>query len=170
MDTCCVIDLLKGDLLLPPDVNDNEIWSYRKLLEASKRGDIGLFCSAFVYAECTHLKGEDKNKVLNDEVKEKINWLLDSGQSGVTMAAITPFTLEIARELLWEYDISLKPGDSVHVATAIELRAKELITSDDFGKENIQRLKDHYGLDVCEGSETKMIPIELRQNDAFESE
>lgn len=169
MDTCCVIDLLKDDLSVPvaPGRSDN-IWHYRKLLEASRRGDIQVMCSGFVLAECAYIRDENDNRLLNDEVKKKIEWLLWSGESGLIPALNTWHTYEITRDLVWNHDAKPKGADRVHIAKAVELNAKEFLTTDDrIGEENRAAIQSAYGLSIIPGKDTELIPQDLRQGEVI---
>ena len=105
-----------------------------------------------------------RRKHLLDEVKQSFNSLLLSGQY-VKLVQISPFIGEDARSLRWKHSILLKPADAVHVATALERKCEEFLTTNG----RLARLSqvgkglEKLGLRVCAGRDTSCLADSYRQ-------
>lgn len=169
IDTNCLIDYLKKQTGIPiaPE-REKDIWFCGQLRIAAKQGHLELFASSYVGAELTHLKNDKQQWILSDEVKQAIDGLLYSGRSGILIANTTMFTIEKGRDLVWHHGITLKPADLIHIASAVELGAREFVTVDDrIGIEARRKIEEACGLKVISPSDTQILPAHLRQVDAL---
>jgi hypothetical protein len=124
LDACCFIDLAKQAIgTLPADRADHA-WYTWKLLEANRNEDIELFTSTLTIAECTHADG-----VMDDRVKNLFMRLLMSGQY-VRLVQPTPFVAADGRDLRWRHGIVLRGADYIHLASAMTIKATEVLTTD----------------------------------------
>lgn len=102
-DSCLFIEMAKTALNKPVDNNrHNEIWFCKKLLEASRDGEIEVFTSMITIAECLHV---DTITNIDDETKRLFRGMLTSGNSGVTPVSISIFTVSDARDIVWKQNI-----------------------------------------------------------------
>lgn len=163
IDACCFIDMVKTETgkTLASEKNA-DVWHLKRLLEANRDGQVALFTSTLSIAECTH--GGDGD--IGPEVKSIFNRLLLSGQY-VRLVQITPFIAQDARDLRWTHGISLKGADSIHVASALEMKCEEFLSADGklmrIGAEG-GRLS-RFGLYVKPGRDTACLPARYRQLD-----
>jgi hypothetical protein len=126
VESCCFIDLAKtryGTALKEAD-REKQIWFAERILRAGRAGDLQVYTSAMTSIECIHI-----NRQYSPEIQQIFKGLL-SGASGVIIVQPDPFIIDRARELRWVYNIELKPMDSLHVASALEVGCVELITTD----------------------------------------
>lgn len=161
IDSCCFIDMVKtavGKVLASG--RDEDVWHLKRLFEANRDGEIELFTSTLTIAECTHV-GEGE---LSDEIKSRFNRLLLSGQY-VRLTQMTPFIAQDARDLRWEHGLSPKPADSIHLASALDRKCEEFLSSD--GKlERISKFASELsrrGLYVKRAKDTACLPAKYRQ-------
>jgi predicted nucleic acid-binding protein len=162
LDSCCFIEMAKHDLHAINSIPDSDIWYYRKLLEASRNGDIKVFTSLLTISECLHVKSKNDKVILNDEVKRLFTGILTSGRSGVTSIQPSLFIIERARDLNWIYNLSLRAMDRLHVASALEVGCSEFITTDGGIHSKSQELNDQ-GLAIIYARNTTVLPAEYRQ-------
>lgn len=131
LDSCCYIDVAKGRAGVPFNKKGEEdraedLWYLETLLTAAFNGDIEIYASALVIAECLHT--DDRNAI-PDNVKDTFKMLLTSG-SAVKLIAVDFFVSERARDLLWNDGIFCGgAADQIHVATALEAKCEEFITT-----------------------------------------
>ncbi len=166
IDTCCFIDLVKVEIGAGVDPErENDAWHVKKLMEAHRDGEVLLFTSTLTIAECRHA-GESPP---SDAVKSQFARVLTSGQY-VRLVQMTPFIAQDARDLSWTHSINLAGADSVHVASAIEMKCEELLTSNGrmgrVGKHADTLLR--LGLVCRQGRDTQCLPQKYRQQDAFD--
>lgn len=161
IDSCGFIDMVKVDVGKSIDLDrQKDVWHLKKLLEAARDKHVEVYTSAFTLAECVHVGDVD----ITDEVKQSFNSLLLSGQY-VKLVQISPFIGEDARSLRWKHSILLKPADAVHVATALERKCEEFLTTNG----RLARLSqvgkglEKLGLRVCAGRDTSCLPDSYRQ-------
>lgn len=157
MDACCFIDLAKSKIGKQSYNRKDDVWHIHQLLKAAQSNEIMVFSSILSVAECSHAEGS-----CDDKVKDLFNSILTSGRV-VTLSQCTIFTAEKARNLLWKSHIKLRGADAIHVASALESRCEEFITSDRKGMlkqaEKIAKL----GLQVVPAQDTTHLPRSYRQ-------
>ena len=72
--------------------------------------------------------------------------------------------IECARSLTWDHDITTKPFDSLHIATALEFHCSEFITTDTNSiKTDDKHRCNGLGLSIINATETKKLPEVYRQ-------
>jgi hypothetical protein len=80
---------------------------------------------------------------------------------------MTPFIAQDARDMRWVHGIALKGADSIHVASALDRKCEEMLSSN--GK--LERLSTHsgalsrFGLYVKAARDTACLPAKYRQLD-----
>lgn len=167
MDACCFIDLAKSSLSVytKPD-REPHIFYSRKFLEAARANNITVYTSSVTAIECVVIKDESQPNapvVEEDTVKPLFRGMLMSGKSGVMPVIPTPRMVEDARDLRWTHDITCKPMDALHLATAIKMGCTHFLTTDNLGAENIKKLGG-MGLIVCKADEAShLLPSQYRQ-------
>lgn len=153
-DACCFIDLVSHELSIGvKSGRDSHVYYCRKFLEAARNKEASVFTSTLTVAECTHIKDDSDQSnhktVLTDEVKRLFEGMLLSARSGVIPVQPTPRIVKSARDLQWKHGATFKPMDSLHIATAIEMKCGYFLTTDGRLKpENIKIVND-LGLIVC---------------------
>jgi len=152
-DACCFIDLAKTKLTIPTLVErEKHIYFCRKILEASRAKEMGVYTSTITLAECVKLQDtsrpEGQQTIDDERVQKLFKGMLQSGV-GVMPVAATPSITEAARNLRWKHSITIKPMDAIHVATAVAMKCTHFVTTDArFGAENVKRIAA-LGLIVC---------------------
>lgn len=169
-DACCFIDLAKTALDLQiEDGREPHIFFCKKLIDAARVKEAVVLTSSLTVTECTHIKDKsqaDNVKIIKDnEVKRLFHGMLLSGKSGVLPAQPTPLIVEKARDLVWEYQTTLKAMDALHVATALQHKCTHFITTDNLGDENI-KIINSLGLAVCSADKVShLLPDHHKQLD-----
>ncbi len=161
IDACAFIDMVKTSIgkTLATD-REQDVWHMKKLLEASRDKEIEIFTSTLTIAECTHIGDTD----ISEAVKNAFSTILMSGQY-VKLVQTTPFIGEDARDLRWKHGIALKGADSIHVASALDRKCEELLTTNG----RLLRLTTHadklakLGLRIGSGRATLCLPDKYRQ-------
>jgi len=168
IDTCCLIDLVKVEIGGGNDQDkENDVWHVKKLMEANRDGEVLLYTSTITIAECRHAGTSPPSEA----VKSQFVRLLTSGQY-LRLVQMTPFIAQDARDLSWNHGIHLKGADSIHVASAIEMKCEEMLTSNGrlgrVGQHNgpLQR----FGLACIEARNTQCLPQKYRQQDFIDGE
>ncbi len=139
----------------------------RRLLAASRDSVIRVITSSVTIAECLHL-GDPAQPVPNANTQRFFSELLTSGKSGVFLTQPIQSIFELARSLRWKRHVFLKPMDSIHVATALHHRCKEILTRDG----DIFKVRDQLAdldLSVAFPSQTELLPDTYRQDDFDET-
>jgi predicted nucleic acid-binding protein len=161
IDTCCFIDLARVEIKDRLDTDrENDAWHIKKLMEAHRDGEIRLFTSAITIVECRH-GGQNPP---SEEIKSQFSRLLMSGQY-VQLVQPTPFIMVDGRDLTWVHGLNIKGADSIHVASALDRKCEEFLTSNGrlarFGQHGstLQRL----GLACKPARETQCLPTKYRQ-------
>jgi predicted nucleic acid-binding protein len=151
-----------------PLTNEREtgVWFLKRLLEASRDKEVDVFTSTLSIAECTHV-GENR---IPDKVKTEFSRLLMSGQY-VKLVQVTPFIAEKARDLRWDHGINLRGADSIHAASALEMKCNELLSLDGrFNRINAHvRTFKRLGLEIRNAHQTTCLPEKYRQLDLTEA-
>lgn len=146
LDTCCFIDLASHQLNMPIiDKRESHIFICQQLIRASQNQDINVYTSSLTSVECRYIKDRTSTppkKIITQELKDLFNRILMSGKSGVYPVMPTPKIIELSKDLEWKYEITTKPFDSLHIATALSMKCTHFITTDDIGTENIIKIRE----------------------------
>jgi len=163
LDSCCFIDAAKyRDAGSAPDDKKQDVWFTQQLLRASEAGDIQVHTSSLTIAECTHV-GEHPPP---EEIKRLFRSILISGKI-VHLVADSIFIAEKARDLRWDYDMTLKGADAIHVATALEVECTEFVTSDGRGPHKNGAKIAALGCKVVRAQNTQVLPETYGQPSLF---
>jgi predicted nucleic acid-binding protein len=161
VDACCFIDMVKTDVGATIESDrEHDVWHLKRLLEANRDKEIEVYTSTLSIAECQHV-GEEN---VTDAVKARFSALLMSGQY-VRLVEVTPFIAQDARDLRWTRNIALRGADSVHVASAIDRRCGEFLTSNGrFDRvDKFSGQLSNLGVTVRRGRDTQLLPSKYRQ-------
>ena len=161
IDSCCFIDAAKHSLRIVPNSRTQDVWFLWKLLEAHKERDVVLFTSMLSVAECTHADGN-----MSDSVKSLFSRVLLSGHH-VTLIQPTPFIATDARNLRWIHNVMLGGADYLHVASALDRKCIEFLTTDEKISKAAPRLKS-LNLTVCEPCKTNLLPDKYKQGNLLD--
>lgn len=168
-DACCFIDMVSHDLSIGVRQNRAEhVYYCRKFLEASRGNEARVFTSSLTVAECVTIKDEsDQNNfvaVMTEDVRRLFEGMLLSSKSGVMPVQPTPRIVKAARDLLWEHGATFRPMDSIHIATALDMKCSYFLTTDGKLKpKNIEIVKN-LGLVICTAdSLASLLPSKYRQ-------
>ena len=161
IDSCGFIDMVKTNIGTSLKIErEHDVWFLKRLLEASRDKEIEAYTSTITIAECSHVGDGD----ISESVKAAFSSLLTSGQY-VRLVQTTPFIGMDARDLRWKNGIALKGADAIHVASALDRKCEELLTSDS----RLLRLNKHkealskFGLEVKSARDTLCLPDKYRQ-------
>ena len=114
--------------------------------------------STLSIAECTHVEGDTSLKV-----RTEFTNLLMSGQY-IVLVQPTPFIMTDARDLRWGKALTLKGADAVHVASALDRKCNEFITTDKMAaKLNTNTSIAASGLKALAARNTQSLPDKYRQ-------
>ena len=168
MDSCCFIDLAKTSLSVPTiATREPHIYYCRKFLDAARASDVILYTSTMTTIECVVITDSSKPgspPVEDDGVKALFRAMLMSTKSGVMPVIPTPLITETARDLRWNHDVTCKPMDALHIATALRMKCTHFFTTDSkLGRENIKKIAD-LGLVICSADlAVDLLPDQYRQ-------
>jgi hypothetical protein len=162
IESCPLIDMAEYETTNVKDDRANDVWFCKQALAAARAGKIVLFTSMLSIAECTTIK--DGLPSPPDDVRIFYDMLLTSGKSGIAIVSLRQAIAVRARALRWLSGINLKGADTVHVATAIEMKCDELWTRDGRIWKARDKIKQ-FSLDVVRPSGTKLLPEEYKQPD-----
>lgn len=161
LDSAPLIDLVKIRVGVKPTGSvETDVWTLNRLLAAGRAGEVALFTSTLTVAECTHVSDPAKLEA----AKPFFLGLLASGKGGIAFIQPTFTIAERARNLRWVHDLSFKGADALHVASAIHLGCREIITGD--GKIiKASQLLQAMGVRTCRAGDTALLPSKYRQDD-----
>ena len=129
IETTCFIEMAKHAIGGGDPNRSMDIWHLKKLLQASKDGEIEILTATLTIAECQHAEEPSTDGMPSDTVKTVFKNLLMSGQY-VALVQDTPLVAERARNLRWVHGICMSGPDSVHAASALELECEEFLSFD----------------------------------------
>lgn len=136
VDACAFIDLAKFKANKEPSEPDakkgdreRDVWLLERALDAARAGAIRVFTSSLSVVECSHLKISTEPRP-DPATQRFFSELLLSGKSGVTLVQPVLAIIQAARDLRWKRNFTFKPIDSLHVATALHMQCREILTSD----------------------------------------
>lgn len=136
---------------------EEEVWYCKKLLEASRDGELQVVTSTLTVAEAYHIG--DRNDI-SEDAKKLFKGMLTSGKGGVVLIETSIFVSSKARDLFWDGDAKIKKApDRIHLASAIESGCQEFYTTDnkDLIKKS-EKIKRKYGLTISYASKTTVLP------------
>ena len=166
IDTCCFVDVAQYEAQIRRrELDEDNVWFMKALLEAAKDNKIDLFTSTITIAECTHAKEPNE---LSDGIKDLIKRILTSGVL-IKLIDADYFVTEKARDLRWNNGLNLKGADLIHIASALECNCSEILTNDRFRhkeESNIEKI-EKLGLKVRHPKETSYLPQDYRQEKMF---
>lgn len=170
MDAHAIIDTLKADLFpsapkldgVPANKQPYFIDNFKakkkhleycaNIIKAARNGELDLLTSTLTLAEVWHLG----IKPPSDEDKRVIESVLTSGK----VFKLVPDSFFIgrnARDLMWVNGIELTGADAIHVASALEAKCDEFITTDSEIVAAAEKLKAK-GLLVISADKTTSLP------------
>jgi predicted nucleic acid-binding protein len=154
LDACCFIDMVKELVARPLAVDRRaDIWYLKQITQACRDNELDVFTSVLSIAECTHADQD-----MSRPVRVRFETLLMSGQY-VKLVQLTPFIATDARDLRWKHSISLRGADAIHVASALDRKCEEFITTDGQAKKMAAKaVLAQLGLRVIRASETRCLP------------
>lgn len=154
LDACCFIDMVKEHVGQPlPADRSADVWYLKQITQACRDGELDVYTSVISIAECTHASGD-----MSPAVRTRFDALLMSGQY-VRLVQPTPFIATDARDLRWKHNLSLRGADAIHVASALDRKCEEFITTDGQTKKMAaQATLAQLGLRVIRASQTICLP------------
>jgi predicted nucleic acid-binding protein len=160
LDSCCFIDMVKVDIgRTVTNDRQSDVWYLKQITQANRDGEIDVFTSVITIAECTHAG----DGYISPQVRTSFQSLLMSGQY-VRLVQPTPFIATDARDLKWVHGISVRGADAIHIASALDRKCEEFITTDDQAKKLAAKATLlALGLRIIRASETKCLPDKYRQ-------
>jgi hypothetical protein len=97
--------------------------------------------------------------------RNRFNELLMSGQY-VRLIQPTPFIATDARDLRWKHGINLAGADGLHIASALDRKCEEFVTTDTRPKMVAAKpVLAGLGLRMIHASETQCLPAKYLQTD-----
>lgn len=167
MDACCFIDAVKFDVNAKLESGrETDVWYAKKLLQAHRDKELLVYTSSLTIAEAVHVGASP----VPSEVQRALDALLCSGQY-VHLVQPTPFICMDARNLRWSDEINLRGADSVHLASALEMKCSEFLTVD-VRFQRLQKYSDALaakGIAVRLPSETRILPSRYLQGDLLDA-
>lgn len=165
IDSCCFVDWLKrGQGVSLSADEEADCWFTDRIMDASRDKEVRVYTSLLTGVEVTKVRDDSGVDRLDKDVQEAIDALLWSGTSGVIPIQPSFFVARQARDLRWDHDITVKPPDALHIASAVFRGCDEFWTRDQrIGEENRRKIKQEYGLAVRRPSETVVLPDSYRQ-------
>lgn len=156
MDACCFIELALQAVCKNDADRENDIWFLNELLNAAFDDEIEVLTSTLSIAECAHAKGD-----MSDDVKSLFKRFLTSGRY-VLLVQNSVLVAEKARNLRWVHGLSFGGADSIHLASAMELKCEEFLTWDNRLHANAIAL-NNLALPVRFPRDTRCLPDRYRQ-------
>jgi hypothetical protein len=156
MDACCFIELALQSIGRNDTARDNDLWFLKELLNAAADEEIEVLTSTLSIAECSHAKGD-----ISDDVKSLFKRFLTSGRY-VFLIQDSVLVAEKARNLRWVHGLAFGGADSIHLASAMELKCEEFLTWDNQPHANATALND-LALPVRFPRDTRCLPDKYRQ-------
>lgn len=143
------------------------VWFCTQILRAARDKKVKVLTSFLSVAECTSINTNGAAQPSPaEETKRFYDMLLLSGKSGVELVPITQALATRARDLRWVSDLNLKGADTIHVASALQMKCDELWTRD--GRIWRYRVKlGQMGVRVLKPCETQVLPSEYRTGSLF---
>ena len=157
MDSCCFIELALQVVGKGEPSRENDLWFLKQLLNAAFDEEVEILTSTLSIAECSHAKGD-----VSDEVKSLFKRFLTSGRY-VLLIQDSILVAEKARNLRWAHGLNFGGADSIHLASAMELKCEEFLTWDSRPHAHAAALND-LALAVRFPRDTRCLPDRYRQH------
>jgi predicted nucleic acid-binding protein len=170
MDSCCFIDAVKQDVGNLPSDRNADVWHIKKLLEAHRKGDVVVYTSMLTLAECVAVEAGQAE--VPQDVQDRFRILLTNGQY-LILAQPTPRTADMARDLRWKEKLVLGGPDAIHVATALEVNAVEMLSTDDrLNGAKMAAAVSHLSnrLRIIRASDTRCLPGDYLQGELMDND
>jgi len=166
VDSCIAIELAKRMMQLHEPQREHDLWFVRQMLKASEDGEIELLTSSLTVIESLYLGNDAKGRPI--ECPRNVQgFLVDLLTSGSLIKLVEPsiFVAERARDLRWIQGLTLKPFDSLHVASALDSNCKELVTFDTKMNKKPEEIAalTKLGLRVIPPRDSLVLPGDYRQ-------
>lgn len=156
MDSCCFIELALQAVGKHETSRENDLWFLKELLNAAFDEEVEVLTSTLTIAECAHAKGN-----VNEDVKTLFKKFLTSGRY-VFLVQDSVLVAEKARNLRWVHGLAFGGADSIHIASALEMRCDEFMTWDHKPHDSAQDLLN-LALTVCIPGNTHCLPDKYKQ-------
>jgi hypothetical protein len=156
MDACCFIELALQAIGKNDADRENDLWFLKNLLNAAFDEEVEVLTSTLSIAECAHAKGD-----VGDDVKSLFKRFLTSGRY-ILLVQDSVLVAEKARNLRWVHGLSFGGADSIHLASAMELKCEEFLTWDNRPHAYASALND-LALPVRFPRDTRCLPDRYRQ-------
>lgn len=162
IDACCIIEALKRQRGLPLEHPVEEVEIIERIMRAAKDEEIELHTSMITVGEVLHLG----TKPPPPDLKPLVERLILSGRNGIIATSPSPEIVLLARDLAVELGLWDRVADRIHVATAITVKAVEILSVDRrlAKRVNATEIK---GCKIVSPSDTKHLPTKYRQDDFF---
>lgn len=133
-------------------------------MAAARDREVRVYTSLLTGVEVTKIRDDSGTDRLDQDVQDAIDGLLWSGTSGVIPIQPSIFVARQARDLRWDHEITVRPFDALHIASAVIRECDEFWTRDEkIGEENRRKIEEQFGLSVKRPSETLILPDSYRQ-------
>lgn len=170
IDSCCFIDVVKHSVGKLTTNRDKDNWFVKKLLEASRNGDIQLYTSVLTAGECVAIEAGQAS--VPAEIQEHFRNLITSGQY-VHLVSPTPKMTGLIQDFRWKHNLVLGSADAIHLASGIEAGCVEFVTTDD----RLQKAKfkpavtlmPALGMPIITASATGQLPVKYLQPSIFDA-
>jgi predicted nucleic acid-binding protein len=156
MDSCCFIELALQSIGKHETARENDLWFLKELLNAAFDEEIEVLTSTLTIAECAHAKGN-----MDEDVKTLFKKFLTSGRY-VFLVQDSVLVAEKARNLRWVHGLAFGGADSIHIASALEMKCNEFMTWDHKPHDSAQDLLN-LALTVCIPGNTHCLPAKYAQ-------
>jgi predicted nucleic acid-binding protein len=156
MDSCCFIELAVQSIGKHEADRENDLWFLKALLNAAYDEEIEVLTTTLTIAECSHAKQD-----VSEDVKTLFKKFLTSGRY-VFLVQDSVLVAEKARNLRWVHGLTLGGADSIHIASALELKCDEFLTWDKKIHDNAVALNE-LALAVRFPRDTGCLPDSYRQ-------
>lgn len=163
MDSCCLIESLKGDAGKSSPDREVGLDYIKRLMKAARDDKLTIFTSMLTVSEV--VKAGDAP--IDDDFKRKVERLILSGRDGLTTVGLNPAIVLRARDLAWNDGLkSVAGADRVHIASALVAGATEFLSWDNKLGKKLKR-SSLGTLSFVEPALTTSLPVDYRSDDLF---
>jgi len=161
-----LIDIVKEKVGSLPTDRNLDVWYLKQLLQAHRAREVVLLTSFLSTAECVAI--EAGQTLVSPVVQEHFRSLITSGQY-LSLVANSPSMGAIAQDLRWKHSVVLGGPGVLHVASAMDAKCVEFLTTDDRLQKpkvaNAAQALGALGLKMIRARDTKHLPDAYRQGD-----